>query len=172
MPAEWNLYYEGWIIEDGEPDRSVGEVFDWFAVEFHTQQDLVRIEADSKSATPVGDFEYQVVAEVIYLSENTCMIDFGLRAIANWGNPCSTCRQGDYVSGIIGIGLPGYAANAPDPQFKTLERRWRVNRILADLTPISAETHMRDRSRIQYQELDSTKSVRAQGYVLNCSEVT
>ena len=171
MP-EWSLRYEGWIIEDGEPDRSVGEVFDWFAVEFLSVQGLAKIEAESTSAIPVADFEYRVVAEVIYVSEKTCIIDFGLRAIANWGNLCSACKQGDYVSGIIGIGLPAYAADAPEPLFKTLEHRWLVKRISADLTPISPETCMRDSSRVQYQEVNSTQSVRTHTYVLHCSEVT
>jgi hypothetical protein len=181
MTTEWNLRYDAWIIGDGEPDRSVGEVFEWFAVEFYNEQGLVRIEAESKSAIPVADFEYRVVAEVIYVSEKTCIIDFGLRAIANWGNLCSACKEGDYVSGIIGIGFPAYAADAPDPLFKTLERRWRVNRISADLTPYTSEVcmpdgsripeGMRDGSRIQYQEVNSTQSLRTHSYILHCSEV-
>ena len=32
--ADWNLHYSRWVIDDGEPERHVGEIFEWFAVEF------------------------------------------------------------------------------------------------------------------------------------------
>ena len=180
MP-EWNLRYDAWIIGDGEPDRSVGEVFDWFAVEFYSEQGLAKTDAQSKSAIPVGDFEYRVVAEVVYVSDKACIIDFGLRAIARSDNLRPGCKEGDYVSGIIGIGIPGYTEIAPDPLLKTLERRWQVNGISADLTPYTSEVCMPDgsripqgfpdRSRIQYQEVNSTESIRTHSYILHCSEV-
>ena len=38
MPQGWNLHYDDWIIGDGEPDRHVDEVFDWFAVACWTKE--------------------------------------------------------------------------------------------------------------------------------------
>src|SRR6185437_5475805 len=106
LPAEWNLHYEAWVISDGEPDRSVGEVFDWFAVEFWSDEGLAIVSEQSKSVIVLPNFEYRVCAEVIYLSEAACVIDFGL--------PASTELLPEHFFNLY---------------------RWRVNRISADLTP-------------------------------------
>ena len=135
MTTEWNLRYDAWIIGDGEPNRDVGEVFDWYAVEFWSVEGLATVEAKSKSAVSIADYEYRVVAEVVYLSEDACIIDFGLRVIAHTRICVPGCRQGDYVAGNVSIGLPAIIENAPNALLKTLEHRWRVNRISADLTP-------------------------------------
>lgn len=177
MPTEWNLRYDAWVIGDGEPDRSVGEVFDWYAVEFRSAEGLAKVEAEPKSAIPVADCEHRVIAEIIYLSDESCIIDFGLRAIASAENLRPGCRQGDYVAGVVGIGLPAIVHQyAPEALFKTLEHRWRVNRVSADLTPYLPHSErsryfVRDNSHIQYREVDSTRSVRAHSYILHCSEV-
>ena len=42
VPPEWNLHYESWIIADGEPHRRVSESFDWFAIEFWTEERLAK----------------------------------------------------------------------------------------------------------------------------------
>ena len=81
MPIDWNLQYPSWMIADGEPDRETGESFEWCAVEFWTEGVLESTDERSKSAVPVADYNYRVVAEVVYLSEKACVIDFGLRAI-------------------------------------------------------------------------------------------
>jgi hypothetical protein len=169
LPSEWNLHYEAWIIGDGEPDRSVGEVFDWFAVEFWSGEGLASSSEKSKSAIALPHFEYRVCAEMIYLSEAACVIDFGLKATAHVRNLASGCKEGDFVSGKIGIGLPAYTELLPEHFFNLY--RWRVNRISADLTPYLPGIGMPDRSRAQYQEVDSTKSAKAHNYVLHCSEI-
>jgi hypothetical protein len=75
MPPEWNLHYEDWIIGDGQPDRHVDEVFDWFAVAFWTKERLTKIQGRSRSVVPATDHGYRVVAEVTYLSDGACIID-------------------------------------------------------------------------------------------------
>jgi hypothetical protein len=56
MQSEWNLYYPSWMIADGEPDRKVGEIFEWFAVEFWTVKgSSERTDERRKSAIPVAD---------------------------------------------------------------------------------------------------------------------
>jgi hypothetical protein len=80
MQRKWSLHYPRWMIGDCEPDRAVGEVFDWFALEFWAERQLERTTQRIASATAGSDYEYRVVAEVTHLSEKTCVIDFGLRA--------------------------------------------------------------------------------------------
>src|SRR5215472_14934468 len=106
MLPEWNLHYEEWIIGDGEPDRHVGEVFDWFALAFWSEGKLEKAREGEKSAVPISDFRYRVVAEVVYLSESACIVDFGLRATTTDDLMLPRCQKGDYVTGEIGLRLP------------------------------------------------------------------
>jgi hypothetical protein len=169
MPNEWSLRYDEWIIGDGEPDRSVGDIFDWFAVEFWSQEGLAKVNEDARSAIAVPNFEYKVSAEVIHLSEKACIIDFGLRAIGLRATLPAGCQEGDQVEGEIGIGIPLCTEVVPIGFLKGY--RWRVNRISADLTPLLPGTGMRDYSRAEYQLVSSTESVKAHSYILHCSEV-
>jgi hypothetical protein len=168
VPTEWNLYYAAWIIGDGEPHRNVGDVFDWFTVEFWSAEGLVDTTEKSKSAVALPDFGYQVCAEVIYLSEEGCVLDFGIRAGGQPTNLSANCKQGGYVSGKIGLGLPAIASG-PDEFLKSYQ--WRVDRIFADLTPYLPETGMLDLSRVHHQEVESTQSLGAHGYILHCCEI-
>lgn len=169
MPNEWNLRYDAWIIGDGEPNRSVADIFDWFAVEFWSREGLARLNGDAKSAIAVPDFEYGVSAEVVYLSEKACIIDFGVRAIGLRGTLPAGCQVGDYVGGKIGIGIPLSTETVPTSFLKGY--RWRVNRISADLTSPLPVTGMRGHSQAQYQLVTSTESIKTHSYILHCSEV-
>ncbi len=69
------------VIEDGQPDREVGEAFDWFALSFRSEDARLGVADERvKSATAVDDFQYIISGEVIYLADNCCVIDFGLNA--------------------------------------------------------------------------------------------
>jgi hypothetical protein len=176
MPTEWNLQYPSWMIADGEPDRETGESFEWFAVEFWTEGNLERTDERSKSAVPVADYIYRVVAEVLYLSEKACVIDFGLKAIRTADLLSPECKQGDYVTGKIGIGLPLCTEMVPEEVLKTLAHKWHVNKISADLTPYVAQPEnsrfsVRDVSQIRHQDVKSTKTLRTHTYILHCSEI-
>src|SRR6267143_332305 len=75
MPSEWNLHYARWVIQDGEPDRDVGESFEWFAVEFWSESGLVTAkDVNERSAVPVADFKYLVTAQVAFVSEKASVI--------------------------------------------------------------------------------------------------
>ena len=173
MQTEWHLNYARWVIEDGEPERRVGEVFDWFAVAFWTEKPLAKSFEYSRTAVPIDDYSYRVVAEVTYVSERACIIDFGLGATSDCDCLPKECREGDYVNGEIQLNLPLCTEVGPEEVFRTLARRWRVNRISADLTsyvPGPSGGLVRDSSNIKYEEVSDTESVRATSYVLHCSE--
>ena len=170
MLAEWNLHYEDWLIEDGEPNRHVDDVFDWFALGFWGEERLGKANEREKSVAPVSDFKYRVVAEVVYVSESACIIDFGLKATTTDDLLPSDCRKGDFVEGEIGLRLPLVTEVGPEEEFKKLAYRWRVDRISADLTPYL--NSRRDESRLQYQNVAATDSLRASCYVLHCCKVS
>lgn len=66
----WGLHYREWMIGDGEPHRSVGEVFNWFAIEFWSERPLTRISAGTRSAIPCGDYKYRVAAEGFFNNDD------------------------------------------------------------------------------------------------------
>src|SRR5213593_32314 len=95
MEREWDLHYESWVIADGEPHRSAGEIFDWFAVAFWTEEPLVHSDQQERSAKPIDDFKYQIIAEITHLSEKSCIIDFGLKATSSSDRLPRNCKLGD-----------------------------------------------------------------------------
>src|SRR5882672_1346447 len=167
MLSEWNLHYARWVIDDGEPDRAVGESFAWFAVEFWAGSGLVTATgANERTATPVGDFQYRVTAKVAYVSEKAAVIDFGLRAVGSRDLLPFDCKNGDYVAGDIGIGLPLCIDLVLEEVLQTLKGSWHVNRISADLTPYishpddpTGKWRVRDISQVRYEQVSSTDSV-------------
>jgi hypothetical protein len=176
MPSEWNLHYARWVIQDGEPDRDVGESFEWFAVEFWSESGLVTAkDVNERSAVPIADFKYLVTAQVAFVSEKASVIDFGIRAIGPHALLPSECKDGDYVTGEIAIGLPLCTDIVPQEVLLTLKRGWHVNRISADLTPYISHPddpkwQVRDISRVCYEQVPATHSVKARSYILHCSE--
>ncbi len=174
--ADWNLHYFRWVIDDGEPERHVGEIFEWFAVEFWPVAAIVQSVEMTKSAIAIPDNAYRINAEVVYISDDAplacCILDFGLRVICNGGNVLPTeCQKGDYVTGEIRLGIPLYACLYTDD----LAYRWRVNKVSADLTPYvldpTQRAWVRDGSAVKYDDVSGTEAVKARAYVLHCSQL-
>ncbi|HVI10792.1 MAG TPA: hypothetical protein VND65_21055 [Candidatus Binatia bacterium] len=170
MNCEWHLHYEGWVIEDGQPDRKVGETFDWGLLSFWSEDEHLRVtDHRVNSASAVDDFKYSISGEVIYLADNCCVIDFGLKAAGSADILPAGCATGDYVTGVISIELPLCIALVPQEILAVLRHRWAVRKISADLTPDHGFT--RDKSQIRFEEVLGTNLLKARSYVLHCSEV-
>jgi hypothetical protein len=176
MELEWNLRYFRWVIEDGEPERHVGDVFEWFAISLWSDAALTRVVKRTKSAVPIGDNSYRVNAEVIYISHDSeqaaCVLDFGICAISNTVDILPPeCQEGEFVTGEVLLELPLCTKISPH----ALDHRWRVNRISADLTPYVQDSvtgwFIRDASQVRYQDVVDTNSVHANSYVLHCSDL-
>lgn len=176
MRLEWNLYYFRWVIDDGEPERRVGDVFEWFALSFWPNGVLSQSSENSKAAIAIADNAYRVNAEVIYISQDpsqaACIVDFGLKAISDTDVLPPGSRVGDFVAGEVRLELPLCTKLSPH----NLTHRWRVNRISADLTPYVAHPDrgyfIRDSSQVRYQDVVGTDSVHAESYVLHCYYLT
>jgi len=175
-PIEWNLHYAGWIIADGEPNRQVGEDFDWFSLEFLAFHKLQKAPESLKSADPLDNYKYWVVAELVFVSEKACVIDFGLGAIGLAGSVAQECVRGDYVMGKIAIDLPLCTETIPEEISESLRCRWHVNAIHADTTPFISQPYhpkvfFRDESRARLEKVLSTASIKTHGYVLHCTKL-
>jgi hypothetical protein len=176
MLLEWNLHYARWVIDDGEPERRVEEDFDWFSLEFGSTNKLAKAPESVKSAFAVSDYKYRVVAELVFLSEKACVIDFGLRAIGHADRVSPECKQGEYVTGEVALGLPLCTEIVPEEILNSLQCRWHVNGIYADMTPYISRPYnpkffFRDESRIRYESTLSTASLRTHCYVLHCTKL-
>jgi hypothetical protein len=176
MQREWNLHYFRFVIGDGEPERRVSDVFDWFAISFWSDAGLIRTTEKTRSATSINEDRYRVTAEVIYISHDpkqaACIVDFGIRAISSGVDiPPSGCQEGDYLTGEVLLELPLCTAVHPH----NLVHRWRVNKISADLTPYvldsSNRMYVRDTSQILYKDTPGTDSVQAESYLLHCCDL-
>ena len=175
MLTEWSLHYPLWVIQDGYPSREVGETFEWCNVDFGADPPLAKTGIRSKIAIPIADFGYRVTGEVECLSDEGCLLDFGLRAMSFHKAIAPDCKQGDYVTGEIGISLAYGIMYLPEAVFDTLKCRWHINRITADLTPYISHPDnprffFRDETRIQYADVRSTLEVKAEDYILHCTE--
>ncbi|MGB2667294.1 MAG: hypothetical protein WAK48_25060 [Candidatus Acidiferrum sp.] len=69
------------MIEDGLPSRSVGEDFEW-EIDFWTPNQLTKTTEQTKTARPLADYKYQVIAQLSQFSVEACVIDFGLKQSA------------------------------------------------------------------------------------------
>lgn len=173
MESVWNLHLERLVIEDGEPELHVGDVFDWLLT-FWADEMLIRAVERTKFASPLVGNNYRVNAEVIYISQDPaqsgCILDFGMQAISELGGLLgvplpSECKEGDYVTGEIRLNLALCTVVPPHD----LTRRWRVDGISADVTNYSLKPG--DISEPCYQEVSGTDAIRAGSYVLHCSAV-
>ncbi len=173
MQVEWNLHMLRVVIDDGNPELHVGDVFDW-TVTFWSEAILARSAERNKTAVPIANNYYRVNAEIIYISRDStyefCILDFGIMAISEsatlLGIPLPPgCKEGDYVAGEIRLELPLWTEVQP----YDIRRRWRVNQITADLADFSL--YPGDLGKVDYQDVPGTDSVKSGSYVLFCSEL-
>jgi hypothetical protein len=174
MALGWNIWYPEWMIGDGLPNRSVGEEFSW-EVEFYSNEQLTKAGERRKTAVPIPDHRYRVIAELVCLPERACVIDFGLGVVGEADSIASECRPGDYVTGEVVLSLTHGRVLPVEKTLEFVSRRWRVTAIHADVTPYislpdNPQFFFRDESRIRYQSVWSTGDVRTHAYVLHCSE--
>jgi hypothetical protein len=178
--VKWNLGFPSYLIADGEyPELSAGQEIECFALEFHPRTLKVSPPGPKEAKLAIGS-DYSVVAEILYLSDEACLIDFGLRAVCSLPgrDVPKTARTGDHVQGLIYIGIPLAIPLIPEQFMSSLKHRWRVENISANTTPLmesvsSSGLRFRhyDESRTSYEKVDSTNTG-ALDYVLHCELAT
>lgn len=170
--AEWYIHYDEWVLSDGAPDFGVGDVFDWRLVSFRSDGPLQPSGQRVKSAAPVANFGYQIVAEVLHLSNESCLVDIGpLLSLAARQTLPADVSEHAFVRGNVYFRLPLVTEFGLD--ILTGSQRWKINRIFADLTPYIEQSGLSvpDESRRQYQEIPGTWVQRAHTYILQCEEI-
>jgi hypothetical protein len=174
IPSTWNIHYPRWIIDDGEPEREVGEDFPWSVLAYHSSEQMTCNDTRELSVLEADDYGYDVVAEIVHVSPTAAVIDFGLTAFGQRDLVPRECKVGDYVAGRIRLSFVHYCDPAvPDQIRESMSHQWSTEDILADLTPHipgreSAARFIRDLHNIQYERVKSTREKKAWSYVLFC----
>ena len=173
---KWNLGFPANLVADGEyPVLSRGQEIDSFALEFHPRT-LRSVQAAAKQATLSVGCDYRIVAQVLYISDEACLLDFGLLAVCSLPgrDVPRDVRAGSYVAGVIYVGIPLCIPTIPEQFMGSLKHRWRIESISANITPLvetinsSGQKFRRyDESKIAYEGAESTNTG-AMDYVLHC----
>lgn len=153
---KWNLGFPAYLIADGEyPVLLRGQEIDSFALEFHPRA-LKKVLKGPKDAKPSVGCDYGVVAEVLYASDEACLIDFGLLAACSLPgrDVPREVRTGDYVAGVIYVGIPLCISANITPLVEAVSASGRKFR-------------QYDQSRLAYENAESTNTG-AIDYALHC----
>jgi hypothetical protein len=90
------------------------------------------------------------------------------------------CKQGDFVTGDLSVHIPLCIRlpnmDLPPEVANTIHCKWRVEKVIADLTPWISHPDdpkhlVRDESRVSYEEVETTDSVKVHGYTLRCARI-
>jgi hypothetical protein len=135
-----DIYIENWIISDGNYRHFCeGETRD-FALEFYAPKDLTKVALSSKHFRASSGYTYDVSAEIVFISEAICVLDFGLAAYSESSSTLKAGYQlGDFVQGRISLGID------PFFYFEQLSKisgvppliyEWRINSVEQDTSPL------------------------------------
>jgi hypothetical protein len=174
MPSAWNIHYDRWVIDDGEPEREIGEQFEWFVLAFGSKDRLARVAQPTQSTIETPDYSYNVAAKVVYVSATRAVIDFGLSAVGSSDLLPTGTHVGEYVAGEIKLIFQHWTDPLPDDTYASMAHEWYVEAMWADLTPYrsgdgSGRWLIRDEQRVQYEQITSTREKNAKAYVLRCA---
>ena len=161
------------MIDDGEPERKVGERFSWFGLGFWAEDPLTKSATRTQSADEGENYSYHVVAEIVHVSEQESVIDFGLWTVGPTSLLPAGCKRGDYIIGEVYLNFPLAMFPKPDDIKESMTQEWTIKRIVADLTPWRPgdETNrwfVLDGQRAAYEEVNATLDKVARSYVLRC----
>lgn len=164
MPQNWNLYFPSYLIWDGWGHIHVGQELRSIGLQFWSKHPLRNTANPSKFAIPARGHEYSVSAEIAFRADDACVIDFGLKAVSTPDVLPDGANRGDYVTGEIGLSLDRSVLLPKEIELSFPHYKWRVDAINADVTPYiphptDRRALVRDESRLQYMEVESTMGV-------------
>jgi hypothetical protein len=177
MPSTWNIHYARWIIDDGEPEREVGDHFLWELLLYHSAERMTHSATRELSVLEADDYSYDVVAKIVHLSPTASLIDFGLTAFGAPNLVPRQCEIGDYVTGRIKLSFVHYCYPSVPAQIReSMSHHWSAEAVLADLTSYShadeaEKRFIRDSQNAKYEPVKSTREKNVQDYILQCCQL-
>ena len=184
MSQNWDLHFASYLIWDGWGHIRVGQELRSTGLQFWSRHPLRCTTDSGKSATLVRGLEYSVSAEIVFRSDDACVIDFGLKAVNRSDVLLDGASRGDYVAGEIGLSLDRSVLLPEEIELSFPHYEWQVDGITADVTPYiphptDHRLFVRDETRLQYVEVQSTTGLNNEwkrptresvqgGFILHC----
>ena len=111
-----------------------------FALEFYAPDRLVTVASVDKQLEAGSGYTYDVAAEIVFVSEDICVLDFGLAAYSERSSALEAgYRLGDFVKGKISFGVDSFS------YFERLSKirgvppfiyEWCINSVEQDTSPL------------------------------------
>lgn len=180
---EWEIGLSSWIIQDGNyPDFTVGQHAE-FALEFYPTN--VRLsESIAKSAKRLAAAKYEITGEIVYLTPEVWVLDFGICAFQE-SPPPKVLSVGKSVTAEIYLGIDPFfyfERLYTVPRIPALVYSWKVSSIQQQTAPF-VEIHepsgqnvlIRDQKKLGYGTIEKTNAWNDDEghgeYVLNCTRL-
>lgn len=157
---EVEILVDSWIIQDGNyGDFRVGDKVTC-ALEFYG--DLSATVQSAPAMTHLGQNNYQVRAQVVYLAPDAWAVDFGLAAFQEY-QPPGFAHIGAWVKGKIGLALDPFMYKdrlVHESGMPDIFNTWEITSIARDDTPWIASSCgkvlSRDPERSRWTETEKT----------------
>ena len=161
-----DVYIDSWVISDGNYEHfREGEIRE-FALEFYALHRLATVASVDKQLEVNSEYTYDVTAEIVLVSEDICVLDFGLAAYSESGSTLDAgYRVGDLVKGKISFGVDPFfyfERLSKIPGVPPLIYEWCINSVEQDTSP-SAPTdvcrrqgYAKDESRRSFRRVRGT----------------
>lgn len=159
---EWEIGLASWIIQDGNyPDFKAGQHAQ-FALEFDLDDKVRFDESKVKSAKPLGGAKYEITGEIVFLTAEVCVVDFGLCAYQEHAFPKGT-SIGTFVTAKMDLGVDPFfyfESLYALPGMPPLVYSWRINSIGIQTAPFikKGNTLYRDESKLDYRTIGKTNA--------------
>lgn len=176
----WQIGLSSWIIQDGNyGDLETGQVLE-FALEFYSEN-FRPSGTKRKSFKKIDAAKYEIVGEVIFLSDAVWVLDFGVRAFRE-SKPPNGISVGSFVTAEIHLGIDPffYFEYLYDLQgMPPLIFTWIINSIDQQTAPFIESREapgrkllIRDQKKLGYKTIPKTDAWKDDGghaeYILTC----
>jgi len=176
---EWEIGLDSWIIQDGNyPDFKAGQHAQ-FALEFDLDDPVRFDESKVRSAKPLGGAKYEISGEIVFLTAEVCVVDFGLCAYQEHAFP-KGMNIGTFVTAKMNLGVDPYfyfESLYSLPGMPPLVYSWRINSIGIQTAPFikKGNAQYRDENKLDYRTIGKTHAWDDDGgnaeYVLTCTRL-
>ena len=150
-----NVGLASWIIQDRNyEDFEAGKNY-CFALQYYAPQPLERAKLGSRMIKLASAYRYDVCGQVLYFTDEVCVIDFGIRAYAE--EPKQVVEVGEWLRGRIHLGIDEFSyfeTFKNYPRMPNLFYRFHVGSILLETTPWIRNKYPQYPN---YKERDQTK---------------
>ena len=174
---QWEIALSTTVILDGNYDDFYQKQRVKFPLEFNSISNPEIYPEKLKSVTLLSDALYEIIGEIIYLSDNGrfWVIDFGIRAFGG-GKPIDGIVVGATIKATIYLNVEEvsyFYYKSIEPAMPPIVYAWQVERIFIEPITNIKGTNLHTLAQ-KYQEIECTdawKDVKIANYILLCTKL-